>query len=130
MFKDDAVKNALHASRNDLNDLPVDKVRLPCPDIGMNPWHSSIEIFNHRFIVKQGPESVDQVYKMCRNRCEKALLIDPAEKLCLPESPCPPMALLCPGSALLNIPPRQFGVNLNIIQIYLLHSRHEADPAD
>ena len=55
----------------------------------MNPWHDSIEILNHSFIVKKVPEWVDQIWKLGQNRCEKALLLDPVVKLCLPESSSP-----------------------------------------
>ena len=55
----------------------------------MNPWHVSIEILNSRFIFQQVPEGVDQVCKRVKNRCEKALLLDPAVNLCLLESPHP-----------------------------------------
>ena len=89
----------------------------------MNPWRSSIEILNCRFILQQGPEGVDQVCKMGQNRCEKALLLDTAVNLCLPESPRPLLALLCPGYALLHILPRQFRVNFTIIRLDLFHAR-------
>ena len=81
----------------------------------MNTWHGSIEILNCRFTVHKGHEGVDQIFKTGRNRCEKALLLDPEVNLCIPESPPPLMALLRPGYALLNISPHQFCVNLSII---------------
>ena len=83
----------------------------------MNTWHGSVEILNCRFIFQQGHEGVDQVCKTGRNRCEKAILLDPAVNLCLPESPRPLLALLRPGYAILHIPPRQFRVNFTIIRL-------------
>ena len=83
----------------------------------MNPWHGSAEILNCRFIFQQGPEGVDQVRKTGQNRCEKAILLDPAVNMCLQESPRPLLDLLCPGYALLHIPPRQFRVKLTIIRL-------------
>ena len=56
MVKDDADDDALNAGRDHLNDLTVENLRPPCPYIVMNPWHASIEILNHRFIVEKGPE--------------------------------------------------------------------------
>ena len=117
MVKDDAANDALHASHNHVNDLPFNKGRAPFPDIIMNPWHVSVEILNCRFIFQQVPEGMDQVWKMGLNRCDKALILDPAVNLCLPESPRPLLALLCPGYALLHIPPRQLRVNLTIISL-------------
>ena len=122
MVKDDAANDALHAGREHLNDLLVDKVRPPLPDVVNNTWHVSIEIPNHRFIVNQGPERVDKVCKTVLNRCEKALLIDAAVKLCLMEILFPFLYLLRPGYALLHILPCQFGVNLTIIQFNQLQS--------
>ena len=65
---------------------------------------------------------MDQLGKTVRHRCEKALLLDPTVKLCLPEIPRPLLDILRPGYALLHIPPRQFGINLTIIQLDRLHS--------
>ena len=117
MVKDDADNDALHAGCDHFNDLPVDKVRPPLPDIVMNTWHASIEIPNHRFIVNRGPEQVDNLCKTVLNRCENALLLDVAVKLCLPERSSPLLDLLRPGYVLLHILPHQFGVNPAIIQL-------------
>ena len=81
----------------------------------MNPWHTSIEILIHRFIVKQGTELVYQVCKTGQTWCDKGLLLDTIVNMCLLESLRFLLALLCPGYALLHITPRQFGVNLTII---------------
>ena len=100
-----------------MNYLPVNKGRPPCLDIIMNPWNGSVEILNCRFIFQHGPEGVDQVCKTGQNRCEKALLLDTAVNLNLPESPRLLLALLFPAYALLHIPPRKFRVNLTIIRL-------------
>ena len=96
--------------------------RPPCTDIVMNTWHASIEILNFRFIVNQGPEWVDQLCKTGQNQCEKTLLLDPELKMCPRERLPPLLNILCPGYAILNIPPRQFGVKLTIIWLDQLHS--------
>ena len=114
---DDAANNALRNGQDHLNDLPVNKGMPYLPDIFINPCHASIEILNHRFIVKQGPEQVDQVCKPGQNRCDKAPLLDTAVKLCLLEILCPLLDLLHSVYAHLHILPCQFGVNLTIIQI-------------
>ena len=119
---DDSSDDALHYGHNHFNELPVDKGRPPCPDIYMNPWYDFIEILNHRFIFKQGPELVDQVCKTGQNRFENALLLDPAVKLLFPEILRPLLDLIFPGYALMNIPPCQFSVNLAIIQLDSLYS--------
>ena len=124
MVKDDAANDALHAGREHLNDLLVDKVRPPLPYVVINTWHVSIEIPNHRFIVNQGPKRVDKVCKPVLNRFEKALLLDVVVKLCLPEGSFTLLDILRPGYALLHIMPRQFGVNLTIIQLDQFHSHH------
>ena len=115
MVKDDAADDEIHAGHDNLNEPPVDRGRSPYLDIVMDPWNASIDILNRRFIVKQGPKRVDQVCKTGQNWCEKALLLDPTVKLCLPESSLPLLDIICPGYVLLYIPPGQFGVNLTII---------------
>ena len=117
MVNDDADGNVLHASQNNLNDLPVYKGNPNCPYIMMNTCHGSIEILNCRFSVQQGSEGVDQVYKTGQNRCDEELLLDHAVNLCIPDRPRPLLDLLCPGYALLNITPHQFCVNIATIRL-------------
>ena len=92
----------------------------------MNTWHDSIDVLNHRCIVEKGSVQVDQICKLGRKQCEKAPLLNPAVKLCLPEISFPLLDLLCPGYALLHISPCQFGVNLTIIWLDILHSPLQA----
>ena len=67
---------------------------------------------------------MDKVCKPVLNRFEKALLLDVVVKLCLPEGSFTLLDILRPGYALLHIMPRQFGVNLTIIQLDQFHSHH------